>query len=289
MSFIRKEIRAALDRFGQWIMPPGVRRYNAPRPGVRLYRYPAIGSEPANHDFNYIDYKTAYRDSTHHIRHNVDTHKSWTNYIYMQDPIGETTEDKLVRYGFLAEDQKNNSEVLQQARNQYEKEIGESVDTRIHHDDFGYSEKPILRDNSESVSEYLTSLFEGVRQGNASEAWMNDLDDIYNAQFYILRTYDMAADDPVYRQLVIDLEYELENIANFREETKKFEVFKSNPAYWAILDNSFSAENIKKVQASVKNFTGYADLTPVVYGEGEIPISKGAPTIDVPNKSQFVE
>lgn len=289
MSFIRREIKAAWDRFGTWVLPPGMRRYNQARPYARVYRYPAPGNEPANHEFNYVDYKTAYRDSIHHIRNNVDTHKGLTSYAYMQDPIGESVEEKLVRYGFLAQDQIKNADAIQQARGQYEKEVGESPDVRVHHDDFGYSEKLISKDNTESVSEYLTSFFEGVKQGNASEAWLNDLDDIYNAQFYFLKALDVAGDDPVYRQLVVDFEGQLDDIITNRLEIKNFPVWKSNPAYWAILDDSFSGENIKKVQASVKNFTGYADLTPVVYGEGEIPQAEIIPEIAVPHLSRVVE
>ena len=32
-------------------------------------RYPAPGSEPINHELHEVDYKTAYRDSVHNIRH----------------------------------------------------------------------------------------------------------------------------------------------------------------------------------------------------------------------------
>jgi len=289
MKVVQREFKAAWDRFRYWLLPPSMRRYDAPKPKSRVYRYPSVGSEPANHEFNYIDYKTAYRDSIHHIRHNVDTHKTLEGYLYCQDPITETPEEKLVRCGFLAKDQVKNSEAIQRARKQYEQEIGESVDIRLHHDDFGYSEQPITRENREGLSEYITSLFEGVKHYNATEAWLNDLDDIYKSHFFIYRSTDMGADDPVYRQLVVELEAQLDEILTNREEMKKFPVFKGDPAYWAILDDSFSAENIKRIQSSVKNFTGYTDLTPVILEEGVIPPERRTPTIDVPHITQAVE
>jgi len=79
-------------------MPPAVRRYKYPKPGSRLYRYPSIGSEPVDYERSYVDYKTAYRDSTHHIRHNVDTQKTLETYLYIQDPIGETSNEKFFSF-----------------------------------------------------------------------------------------------------------------------------------------------------------------------------------------------
>jgi len=133
---------------------------------------------------------------------------------------------RLVRYGFLAPEQINNTEAVNEARAAYESEIGESVDVRSnnlsffnkkrisfsskqidlfplrnlynidslidHHDDFGFSELGIGRENREAVAEYITSVFEGLKQGNAHEAWQNDLDDIYNPSFYVLRNFDFA-------------------------------------------------------------------------------------------------
>lgn len=289
MSFITKEIKAAASAFRNFLMPVAMQRNALPNANRRVYRYPAPGSEPANSEFNYIDYKTAYRDSIHHIRNDVDTHKTMQGYVYIEDPIGETAAEKLVRFGFLKKAQINDTSAVESARAEYEKEVGESVDVRVHHDDLGFSEQPITKGNVESVSEYVTGLFEGVRQFNASESYLNSVDDLYNAEFYILKTFDVAADDPVYRQLTIDMQEHLEEIAASREELKKFPIFKSNPATWAILDDSFSAENIRKVQASVRNFTGFDDLTPVHYGEGEIPVPKVQPTIDIPSKSRYVE
>jgi len=121
-------------------MPPAVRKYDVPVKGSRLYRYPSVGSEPTLHDETAIDYKTAYRDSLHHIRHNVDTHKVMDERIYIAEPFGGTLEEKLYfplfitksfrlkSYGYLSQDQFGDAEAVQRAREQYEKDTGESVD-----------------------------------------------------------------------------------------------------------------------------------------------------------------
>lgn len=66
-------------------------------------------------------------------------------------------------------------------------------------DDFGYSEKPITKDNRESVAHFVRHFVTAARDRNAEEAWNNDLEDIYNPSMYNFKTYDMAADDPVWR------------------------------------------------------------------------------------------
>jgi len=289
MNFLKREANAAIQALTHWLMPPGMRRYDVPLKGGRLYRYPSPGSEPAFHDETYIDYKTAYRDSTHHVRYNVDIHKTTKEFLYISDPLGGNVEEKLKAYGYLTEDQFGNTEAVQRAREQYEKDIGESVDVNVHFDEFGYSQHGMTRQNREAIAEYVTGFFEGLKQHNASEAWLNDLDDIYRAHFYIYKSFDMAADDPVYRQLLIDMNGQLDDLARDRAELGKIEVFKSNPAYWAILDDSYSGENRKKVQAAVKNYIGHEDLTPVHYGEGEIPVKSEQPSIKVPHVSPYVE
>jgi len=132
-------------------------------------------------------------------------------------------------------------------------------------------------------------MFESVRQNNASEAWLNDLDEVYHAQFYHLTTFDLASNDPVYRQLVIDFEGQLEDIAARREQIKNFPVYKGDPSYWRILDDSFTEENIRKVQSSVKNYPGLRDFAPVKVGEGQIPPEQEQSTISIPSKSQYVK
>jgi len=62
-------MRTAVDRLWDVVMSPSIRWYRMPKPEIRLPRYPAPGSEPINHEMNHFDYKTAYRDSTHSIRH----------------------------------------------------------------------------------------------------------------------------------------------------------------------------------------------------------------------------
>ena len=67
---------------------------------VRYPRYPAPGSEPINHSIHASDYKTAYRDSIHHIRF-LETSMDHEARFVFSDPIGETKPEKLVRLKFL--------------------------------------------------------------------------------------------------------------------------------------------------------------------------------------------
>lgn len=66
-------------------------------------------------------------------------------------------------------------------------------------DEFGYSEKPFLKENRESVADFIRGYVTATRDVNADEAWNNDLNDIYNPSIYHYKTYDMAADDAVLR------------------------------------------------------------------------------------------
>lgn len=79
-----------------WFFPSALRRYGHTEDKKRIYRFPSIGSEPVtDHRENaYIDYKTAYRDSTHHIRYNVDLHPELNASVFLSDPFGETVPEK---------------------------------------------------------------------------------------------------------------------------------------------------------------------------------------------------
>lgn len=98
----------------------------------------------------------------------------------------------------------------------------------VYRDDFEFTPGMEDKDSREFINEFVANIFEGVKQHNYSEAWLNDLDEIYRGQFYHLKSFDMAgakhyldwhfltyflADDPVYRQLVLDLEYQIDQIA----------------------------------------------------------------------------
>lgn len=288
MSFITREIRAAWDRLRFWAFPRAVRRYVIPKPKARIFRYPSPGSEPADRESTYIDYKTAYRDSTHNVRYNVELHPLVQGAMFIADPLGETTTEKLVRYGYLKQKDMQNAQAVEEAKKQYEAAMGEPVETKVHHDDFGIGDQLIAK-NHESVGEFVSNIFEGVRQANAAEAWLNDLDEVYRAQFYYLKSFDFATDDPAYRQLIIELEGQLMDIANNRTEIKDFPVFKGDPGYWRILDDSFSEDTVKLVQSSVKNYTGLNDYAPVKAGEWEIPPEKPQPTVQHPVQNKFVQ
>lgn len=91
-------ILAAFFNSRFWAWPRSVRRYFLPKANARIYRYPSPGSEPANLEFNQIDYKTAYRDSTHNIRYNVNLHPLTKSYLFMSDPLGETVTEKYKKF-----------------------------------------------------------------------------------------------------------------------------------------------------------------------------------------------
>jgi len=65
-------------------------------------------------------------------------------------------------------------------------------------DDFGYSSKPITKDNRESVAHFIRSFISANRDRNADESWLNDLDDIYKPTIYHFKSYDMF-DEAVFR------------------------------------------------------------------------------------------
>jgi len=58
-------MKKAMDRLWEVVFTPSIRYYRMPNPEVRYPRTPAPSSEPINHDINHMDYKVAFRDSTH--------------------------------------------------------------------------------------------------------------------------------------------------------------------------------------------------------------------------------
>lgn len=65
-----------------------------PRGGSRLTRYPSPGNEPVSEGETQLNYKTAYRDSPHHIRYNVDIHPMMNSAVFLADPLGDTATEK---------------------------------------------------------------------------------------------------------------------------------------------------------------------------------------------------
>jgi len=184
----------------------------------------------------------------------------------------------------------NDPKAVEEAKKKYQELFEESVDVKVHHDDFGYASKYAVGSNPrEMLSEFVANLFDGMNTQNEREAWLNDLNEVYKPQIYFLKSLDLAADDPVYRQLVLDLEFQLNAIIDNRFEMGKFPTFKGNPNFWQILDNSFDAETRKKLQAVVKNYVAsVADTTPAI--RDDIPPQKNkVEYIAVPIKTQFVK
>lgn len=111
-----------------FVVHKSVRWYRLPDTDYRPYRYPAPGSEPIDHKENRMDYKIAYRDSIHSIRYVRDT-KLWNKgYNFIRDPLGETTEEKLIRYKCLDKKEKYDTKEIEEAKKKYEEKIGEKVE-----------------------------------------------------------------------------------------------------------------------------------------------------------------
>lgn len=58
-------------------------------------------------------------------------------------------------------------------------------------DEISNSDKPITKENRESVAHHVRQQFEFYREVNAEEVWSNDLHERYNPEFYFYKTYDM--------------------------------------------------------------------------------------------------
>jgi hypothetical protein len=268
IKYFKKEANAAWDRFRHFVWPPGIWQYRHSQYKARVPRYPAPGSEPVDREFTYIDYKTAYRESTHNIRYHVNLHPHTAKHKYIADPLTETPEEKLIRYGFLTKDNKGDAAAVADAKKKYQELMEEPVEVTLHQDDFGIAGKVKSR---ESIAEYIANQFDAISTHNRNtEHWLNDLDEVYRPQIYHLKSLDLAADDPVYRQLVIDLEYQINEYVEQRLQMKGTPVFKGSADYWHVLDSSFSEENRKKIQATIKTYVAsISDTAPAIQEEGK--------------------
>jgi hypothetical protein len=68
---------------------------------------------------------------------------------------------------------------------------------------------------------------------------------MYYPEFLIPKSYDMCADDPVFRQMKMDLDAYIDNYSNVQVEMGKIPVMVGDPNLWQILDNSFEPASIK--------------------------------------------
>eukprot|EP01017_Pseudomicrothorax_dubius_P040122 TRINITY_DN6236_c0_g2_i3.p1 TRINITY_DN6236_c0_g2~~TRINITY_DN6236_c0_g2_i3.p1 ORF type:complete len:315 (+),score=85.51 TRINITY_DN6236_c0_g2_i3:73-945(+) len=259
VSFITKPIRDAFQRLSEWTHPPGVRWYKSPYPKARTWRFPAPGSEPVDYEFNSMSYKTAYRDSVHSVRYiDEEPGNGRDTWVFIHDPFGESVEQKLVRFGYLEQNAISNTSAVEKAKAQYEKEIGESADVRLHNDDLGIAGYTLEKKGGrQEIANFVSDMFAWQADVNEIQGYSNDLDQLYHAQFYYMKTFDYAADDPVYRQLLLDVEWTLEGIEKTRLDIGKMPVYKADPKYWQVLDDSFTAENISKVQTIIRDNKGY--------------------------------
>lgn len=129
---------------------------------------------------------------------------------------------------------------------------GESADRQIYADDLNLSQNfKHSGDNRDSISHIVRSMFTEIRDQNKSEPCANDLDEIYNPHNIELTRLDWTADDPVFRQLKLDLEWFLEEENSVKEKKGYTEVFTGDARFWQALDNSNDPSNIQKVQLAI--------------------------------------
>lgn len=101
------------------------------------------------------------------------------------------------------------------------------------------------------MQHYIREQFEFLRDVNAQERYTNDLEKIYDPLMYNYKFVDMVACDPVWRQLILDMEQAFEQQVALRAEQGAMLVFKGDCDFWQVLDNSFDPENIRKVQIAI--------------------------------------
>lgn len=96
---------------------------------------------------------------------------------------------------------------------------GESADRQIYADDLNLSQNfKHTSDNRDSISHIVRNMFTEIRDHNKSEPCSNDLDEIYNPHNIELTRLDWTSDDPVFRQLKLDLEWFLEEENSVKEK-----------------------------------------------------------------------
>ncbi|EGR32906.1 hypothetical protein IMG5_067030 [Ichthyophthirius multifiliis] len=248
-------MKKALERLHDIVFQPSIRWYKLPNPDVRRSRYPAPGSEPILESDHYIDYKTCFRDSIHNIRYHKDINPSIAGYESLYDPINQLDTEKLYIYGYLKKEDFNNQEKIQAAIQEFEKKEKRPVSSYVVYDQNFAEDKPVTKGNRESVQHFIREQFEFYREVNASERYTNDVETLYKPNLWIYKQYDLAADDPVYRQLKLDMERVFEIQAYQRQEEGYQQTFKGDPDFWQVLDSTFDPENIQKVQIAIGDKT----------------------------------
>lgn len=68
---MKQALSKAYSRFFEWIMHPGITRYNYPDPKAAMYRYPSPGSLPVKEEV--WDYKEPFSTSRYNIRFRHET------------------------------------------------------------------------------------------------------------------------------------------------------------------------------------------------------------------------
>lgn len=110
------------------------------------------------------------------------------------------------------------------------------------------------------MQEIVRSGFEELKTRNEWENCVHDLNEMYYPEFLMSRSYDMCADDPVLRQLKLDLDAYIDQYSDLRVEMGKQQVMVGDPSLWQILDNSFNPESVRQLQSSVRDYVSDTSL-----------------------------
>lgn len=128
----------------------------------------------------------------------------------------------------------------------------------------GSGKKPMFDQENMSVeerSEELWAAFEAqpkVMDVMARDyaPYHNDLDqDYFPRQFqWRERGFTGLENDPVMREIFIELEYIVENVIGYnRIKEKKMDMYKGTPKKWQVLDDkAFDREEVEKLQAAIR-------------------------------------
>lgn len=100
-------------------------------------RYPAVASEPVDHEANSSDFKTAYRESIHFVRYRQFPPDFSVKFFYA-DPLSDTPINKfcflfslllcrLIRLRFLKHEDAQNTDKVAEATKQFEQAYDQPI------------------------------------------------------------------------------------------------------------------------------------------------------------------
>ncbi|CAD8109252.1 unnamed protein product [Paramecium primaurelia] len=238
-----------LNRAYNTLFHPSVQWFRILTPGYNIFRYPAPASEQINHVEH--DFKTPYRDSKYYVRHDEPVIERVAK-VTFTDPLNETPTEKLVRLKLLTKDQVNNSEAVQTATQLYEQKYGLPLSQKVYSNQVGGGDA--LQDffQGENIREVMASFvrqqWEEVNENALEDLNNTNLDDDYHPNLNEKVGFNLQENDPLFRQLIVDLHTVVKNIGEKTKQEGHLTFFRGDPNYWHVLDNSFPVESIRLIQ-----------------------------------------